>query len=1262
MDKYLELLESLKKGAPGEGSRGGHIIGHTRSGKPVYDSSQHASHAEFKGQDHRDAMNHHYDVWTKTQTKIAEIRKQNPNWNPPKQIHDFLKHHYTQMTMHSSRMDKKESREKEQTKTLQAAAPAKEGFKPLKYGDMSKSAEITPFYAAMVVTDVKREKILLGKRREDGIWTGPGGGAKLGEMPKRAAIREGFEEANLALEESQLEELPMGYAHNNKPVHCFLVTLTPEQVKSISIANDPDKEVPEWKWFSLAEKLPEPMTENRFTTITNAKMHLAGLIMKSSYYTLDDSDGMTAVNPSEQPGIQDESFRESLEHLMADYKPGDEPVRIQVNGNHILNLVRIADGLYSGFVKKNEQAINAEIENVMTIDKMTLADLVGMMKLKGIEPMKTRSAEEIGLAYAAEMDHLSDKIAEQEQAAQARVEMFNQFPEPQNRKQESQITQLVDALMGMTVNGNVNITIQKAKALPIGTVRQWGVYKYVKHSEGWVVMGGEHHGKLMGDFKSQPKYADYARHHENSTPKQDEPKPSKKTEAVDGGDSPKEDPKTEAPAAPENPKEPPKKEAPKEISEQERKNKIAENEKRIAELTAKLEEAKQAQNNPKPEEPKSEEPGTEELTPEQKKFAKENEDQVLLAVAREAHTMSLKQYMDHATKRQYDQIVKMNTRKGPNGEEPTEEAKKQTEASVKSYMERKKRTYNAAFKEQHRKMTEVALKAGLKVSEEALKEYPGLGGSDLPEEMDAELNNQTNMVKALDFGTSSKAIKKKFATHVNTCNQLVASMGIKFKTPMTFKATGLGSLGKRTRGTYYDRDKVIELKDMAQANKTLMHEIGHALDYAMSENSTRGRHQEMVRPNSNVKPELKKMYEDLHDVVMQSDYYQLSSSAHGRYLRTPTEVFARAFEVYAFKKAEDAKMPKEFMDTFIPDVFKTKDPEISKIQKEMRDLELGGDDKESSREERMQKREELRKQYFQKIEKTDGGWSVVDEDRQAEYKNKVSELMEKILKEDQIKKAMQELDLAVTLQKSEAFQKASGHPIGTVRIWQGQKFIKQGDGHWAPMPSNPAGSPAKQEQKTAETPTTPETKQEASPEEAGPIDHLKPEKNAGGHVDVHSKDLDHALKQGPVSIISAGRNQNHDEDRGLPDDHINARHKRLEQDLKDKGYKYTKVKDKYGVEGDSFMVYHGDEDHLNELGKKYNQESVIHAKEGKNKLHYTSGESEGKHHKGEGHQEVPDADDYYSHVKTSDGKDKKFSLGLDFGKLHDADKKTEVVE
>ena len=55
------LNNTLSKG--GEGSRGGKIIGHTKSGKPIYESFSHPAHKDFTSKDHMEASNLHNKMW-----------------------------------------------------------------------------------------------------------------------------------------------------------------------------------------------------------------------------------------------------------------------------------------------------------------------------------------------------------------------------------------------------------------------------------------------------------------------------------------------------------------------------------------------------------------------------------------------------------------------------------------------------------------------------------------------------------------------------------------------------------------------------------------------------------------------------------------------------------------------------------------------------------------------------------------------------------------------------------------------------------------------------------------------------------------------------------------------------------------------------------------------------------------------------------------------------------------------------------------------
>jgi hypothetical protein len=58
-DNAINQLDILIKGKKGEGARGGHVIGHTRSGKPIYSDGGHSDYAKFHEDDHYEASHHH---------------------------------------------------------------------------------------------------------------------------------------------------------------------------------------------------------------------------------------------------------------------------------------------------------------------------------------------------------------------------------------------------------------------------------------------------------------------------------------------------------------------------------------------------------------------------------------------------------------------------------------------------------------------------------------------------------------------------------------------------------------------------------------------------------------------------------------------------------------------------------------------------------------------------------------------------------------------------------------------------------------------------------------------------------------------------------------------------------------------------------------------------------------------------------------------------------------------------------------------------
>lgn len=124
-----------------------------------------------------------------------------------------------------------------------------------------------------------------------------------------------------------------------------------------------------------------------------------------------------------------------------------------------------------------------------------------------------------------------------------------------------------------------------------------------------------------------------------------------------------------------------------------------------------------------------------------------------------------------------------------------------------------------------------------------------------------------------------------------------------------------------------------------------------------------------------------------------------------------------------------------------------------------------------------------------------------------------------------------------------------------------------------------------------------------------------------------------------------------------------ARKAQLVKELEERGIPYREAKGQYSESFDSpensILIPHGegvDEQVVNELGKKYGQESVVHHAEGKNKLQYVTGEKAGQHHAGEGVTIDPNLENYYTEI---DGT--RFNLGLDFDKVHGAPPKKQLM-
>jgi 8-oxo-dGTP pyrophosphatase MutT (NUDIX family) len=917
MNKFIETAESLFKAGDGEGSKGGHVIGHTKSGKPIYASSSHPEHAKFSPQEHTEAMNHHYEIWSKTQAKIGKIKEKRPNWNPPKEITSFLQHHHTQMQMHQNRASRGMARQAAPKNfgVQHGTAPAKHPYHTPQNIHKGLNDIEVPFLAAVVVISPDKKKVLLGKRSKDEEWESPAGHADIGEHPEDVVIRECFEEFSVPLRIDQLEQLPMMYKKDMTPIHCYMAITEPDQIKNVSCEDDPSEEHTKWKWFALDEKLPEPMEDNRFNTIIHAKMKLAGIIVKS-YMQLDDTEGMSQMHTTEfaTEREHDRAQQDFIESKMRDYKPGDAPVVMGIGDVTNLHLVKIDDGLYSGFVKKVDS--DGLEETVANIDKMTIPSMVQFLRAKQLLWPVTETP----------VDH------------------------------EKQLKIILDVLSSKQT-GPVTM-------------------KYVS-------MDGDNIGN------------------------------------------------------------------------------------RVAQAEA------------------------------------ENDEQRLME-------MSHKIEAGQSVFRTWIQTV------------------------------------------------------GGAVIESGGDE----GVAKVPEAALDKVEAFRNQYMSVSGATVTVGI----GSTISECT----------------RARELGKLKGKNRVEFFTAESDAQLKDMLKP----VNEAQKIIESGVLKLLKALEHFEKAM-------DLEKYVEDADQEVAKKTEKEIE-------LDTAKKWAARA--IAAIKLGNKAKAM-HYADEALEHASMVKD-----------------------------------------MGKTVGAIQQILLDRGVPFDDDVEKSLIRILR------------------SNDEFQKGQTQPIGTVRVWADQHFRKEASGHWMPIagangatgPAEAAGGPGGAAPDATAAPSKapniedePKPTKEVKPE-AKHLKHLLPKEGMGGHVTAHSRDLKNALDRGPFSLISSGRNHKNADDRGMTDEQVSHRSKKLEQDLKDSGHKYMKVKGKYnGGSHDSFLTFHAKPEHMDELAKKYNQESVIHSEDGKHRQHFVNGDKAGKHYKGEGHVMVPDAEDNFTEANTSDGKKMKFTLGMDQGKLHE---------
>jgi 8-oxo-dGTP pyrophosphatase MutT (NUDIX family) len=125
------------------------------------------------------------------------------------------------------------------------------------------------------------DHLLMGKRRDNGKWTMPGGHVDDGEDFHSGALRELLEEAGI--ETDRLDALTDVNEKTDKaglPLHVqgFGLDLTDDDRPPTTMQGDPDGEVHRWQWVNTADGLPDDIAENMHVPPEhNILMHALGL-------------------------------------------------------------------------------------------------------------------------------------------------------------------------------------------------------------------------------------------------------------------------------------------------------------------------------------------------------------------------------------------------------------------------------------------------------------------------------------------------------------------------------------------------------------------------------------------------------------------------------------------------------------------------------------------------------------------------------------------------------------------------------------------------------------------------------------------------------------------------------------------------------------------------------------------------------------------------------------------------------------------------
>jgi hypothetical protein len=188
--------------------------------------------------------------------------------------------------------------------------------------------------------------------------------------------------------------------------------------------------------------------------------------------------------------------------------------------------------------------------------------------------------------------------------------------------------------------------------------------------------------------------------------------------------------------------------------------------------------------------------------------------------------------------------------------------------------------------------------------------------------------SKVNLVGITAFGKSKADVQKELNAHLYDCEVVLQNLNISFKQPLDFTCERIAEPKQiqadfqRLNNRYQSNNRIGITDRSSGISKSLIHEIGHAVDYSLKAEDSRGSFFEDLSKDPFHKS--KPLYDELKAILEASPIYKQRSDKG--YLADPGEIFARSFEVYAYSRTrqlhKDGRVGGNFINAFNPDLLR----------------------------------------------------------------------------------------------------------------------------------------------------------------------------------------------------------------------------------------------------------------------------------------------------------------------------------------------------